>query len=466
VTALLLRDAEVDGRPGTDVRLVGGRVTEVGHSLRRAPGEEIVDVAGGAVLPGLCDAHLHLMALAAAQTSVRCGPPDVTGPGELAAALAAAAPDADGWVRGIGYAESVAGLLDASTLDRLHESRPVRLQHRSGALWTVNSRGAELLGLGGAAHPGVERTAHGAPTGRLWRADDWLRGRLPVPGPPALAGVGLSLARLGITSVTDATPDLDDGALALFGEATASGALPQRVHLLGAPLAAGELGGRLSTGPYKLVLADSALPDLDTLAARITAAHAAGRAVAVHCVTREALVLLVAALRMTGVRPGDRLEHAALVPPELLPELGGSGLRVVTQPGFLADRGDDYLADVPTGDLPDLYRCASLLDAGVPVALSSDAPYGPVDPWAVVAAAAGRRTRSGAVAGADERIPADRALEAYLAEPDDPGGRPRRIGPGLTEVVVLDRPLVDQLSAPEAAAVRLVVVDGRVIEAG
>ena len=466
MTGLLLRNGEVASRPATDVRLAHGRVTEVGRSLHPAPGEAVLDVAGGAVLPGLCDSHLHLMALAAARGSVRCGPPHVGDPGQLAAALAAASPSPDGWVRAVGYAESVAGLLDAPALDRLHGTRPVRLQHRSGAMWTVNSLGAELLGLAGADHPGVERTLDGTPTGRLWRADDWLRSRLPAPAPPDLGGVGDALAGLGITSVTDATPDLDDGALAILRAAVRSRALPQRVHLLGAPLESEELGDRVTTGPYKLVLSDSALPDLDTLVARIATVHATGRAVAVHCVTREALVLLVAALRITGARAGDRLEHAALVPPELVPELAETGLRVVTQPGFLADRGDDYLADVPPADRPDLYRCASLLGADVPVALSSDAPYGPVDPWAVIAAAAGRRTRSGAVVGAAERIPASRALAAYLAEPDDPGGPPRRVAPGLEDVVVLDRPLAQLLSAPEAAAVRLVVVGDRLIEPG
>jgi predicted amidohydrolase YtcJ len=94
----------------------------------------------------------------------------------------------------------------------------------------------------------------------------------------------------------------------------------------------------------------------------------------VHCVTREALVLLLAALDEAGPRPGDRIEHAALVPSELVPELARLGVRVVTQPGFLPHRGDDFLRDLPPQDRPDLYRCATLLRAGVPVASSSDAP--------------------------------------------------------------------------------------------
>jgi predicted amidohydrolase YtcJ len=464
MTGLLIRNAEVSGHRGIDVRLVGDRVADVGAGLVRAPGEAVLDGRGGALLPGLCDHHVHLFALAAAGTSARCGPPHVRDAAALAGALAGAAGDAHGWVRGVGYVESVAGDLDAAALDRLHDARPVRIEHRSGALWMVNGPAAARLGLATGDHPGNERSADGTPTGRLWRADGWLRSRLPPPTPPDLGPVGARLAGLGVTAVTDATPDLDDGALARFADAVGRGDLPQRVQLLGAPLGGRDPGPGLTTGPLKIVLADSGLPDLDSLVDRIRAVHAAERSVAVHCVSREALVLLVAAVRVSGVRPGDRIEHASLVPAELLPELAHSGLRVVTQPGFLADRGDDYLADVPAGDHLDLYRCHSLLDAGVPVALSSDAPYGPLDPWAVVSAAVHRRTRSGAVAGAAERVPFAAALDAYLGPPEDPGGRPRRVVRGAgADLVLLDRPLADMAAAPEADAVRTVLISGSVV---
>jgi predicted amidohydrolase YtcJ len=463
MSGLLVRDAEVDGDRRNDVRVSAGRVTDIGPGLSSLPGEEVLDAAGGALLPGLHDAHLHLHALAAADRSVACGPPAVTDRAQLADALAAAPADA-GWVRGIGYAESVAGDLDAALLDGLHGSRPVRVQHRSGALWVVNSRAAEVLDLAGAAHPGVERDARGVPTGRLWRADDWLRARLPRPALPHLATVGARLARSGITSVTDATPDLDDSAIAAIADAVARGALPQRVQLLGVPLGHPELPSGVTAGPYKIVLADSGLPTLDDLADRIRAAHDAGRSVAVHCVTREALVLLLVALRTTGGRPGDRVEHAALVPAELLGDLARTGLRVVTQPGFLAARGDDYLRDVPATDHADLYRCAGLLAAGVPLALSSDAPYGPLDPWAVMTAAVDRRTASGAVVGAAEAMTPTQALAGYLGSPEDPGGTPRRVRAGIpADLVLLDRGLSDVLARPGADAVRATLVGGRVV---
>jgi predicted amidohydrolase YtcJ len=127
---------------------------------------------------------------------------------------------------------------------------------------------------------------------------------------------------------------------------------------------------------------------------------------------------------------------------------------VVTQPGFLADRGDDFLDGLPEAEHGDLYRCGSLLRAGVPVALSSDAPYGPADPWAVMRAAVLRRAPSGRVAGAGERISAREALDAYLGAADDPGGPPRRVRAGkAADLVVLRVPLAEALQTPQPVRV-------------
>jgi predicted amidohydrolase YtcJ len=145
----------------------------------------------------------------------------------------------------------------------------------------------------------------------------------------------------------------------------------------------------------------------------------------------------------------------------MLDGLAQLGVAVVTQPGFLADRGDDYLRDTPAAEHGDLYRCRSLLRAGVPVALSSDAPYGPADPWAVMAAAVSRRTPAGRVAGAGERIGFAEALHAYLGAPSGPGGPARQVRVGApADLAVLRVPLaeVDRTPAP----VRAVVAGGEI----
>jgi hypothetical protein len=83
----------------------------------------------------------------------------------------------------------------------------------------------------------------------------------------------------------------------------------------------------------------------------------------------------------------------------------------------------------------------------VPLALSSDAPYGPLNPWSVIASAACRRTESGVVVGPAERLDPAAALAAYLAAPEDPGGAPRRIREQTpTDLILLDRPLAAVLT--------------------
>jgi predicted amidohydrolase YtcJ len=451
VSHLLLRQVEVRGRV-CDVRTGAGRVLAVAPRLLPERSDEVVDGGGGALLPGLHDHHVHLLALAAARVSVSCGPPDVRDVRQLRSALRSAPPGA--WVRGTGYVESVAGELDRWVLDRMVGERPVRVQHRSGALWIVNSAAVELLALDADGSRDVERDPTGTPTGRLWRFDAELRRRVGAEAPD-LAGVGAELRALGITGVTDATPDLDDAACRLLVDAASSGVLPAELVLLGAP------DGWPQAGPRKLLLRDHDLPGLDELTERVRAAHAVDRPVAVHVVTRASAVLTLAAIRAAGPLPGDRLEHGSVVPPEVIPLVRELGLRVVTQPRFVHERGDDYLAEVEADDLPYLYPYRSLLQAGVPVAPSSDAPYAALDPWQALVAASERRTAQGAELVPDERVDARDVLAGYLSPADDPGGPPRRVAPGAAaDLCLLHVPLEQALAHPSRDHVRLVLRSG------
>jgi predicted amidohydrolase YtcJ len=441
---VLIRRAEVQGRAPLDVRIDGGAIAEIAPEIASRPGEECVDAAGGALLPGLHDHHVHLLALAAAALSVRCGPPEVRSREELARALGAATPRA-GWIRGTAYHDSVAGSLDRHVLDALVPGARLRVQHRSGALWILSSAGVERLGLDrGADAPGVERDAAGRSTGRLFRLDGWLRERLGAQEPPELAPVGAQLASLGITGLTDATASNGPEELALFEAAAASGALPQRLHLMGRAELPSASHPRVERGAVKLVLAEAELPDFDAFARALRAAHAQGRAAAVHCVTRTELAFAVAGFDAAGARPGDRIEHAAVAPPELASQLAGLGLTVVVQPHFVSERGDRYAVEVERADLPWLHRARGLEAAGIPLAAGTDAPFGAPDPWLSMRAAVRRRTEAGRSLGPDEALTPERALALFTAPARAPGGRPRRVEPGAAaDLCLLDRPWRD-----------------------
>ncbi|MEU6352705.1 amidohydrolase family protein [Streptomyces sp. NPDC047072] len=462
---MLIRNVEVEGRGRVDVRIEGGRVTEIGERLTeygglggrggvRPPGRDgpggtgdtpahdesdgrgdtsadeasdgqggasahdELDGHGGALVPGLHDHHIHLAALAAASASVPVGPQDVHGVEELAAALRTGPPGA--WVRAVGYHESVAGELDRFVLDRIAPDRPVRVQHRTGALWVWNSAALQAAGL----------DSNG--DGRFWREDERLRGHVP-PVRLDLEGVGRRAAAAGVTGFTNADPHPAPGLAQLLS------VLPQRLVVMGVD------------PPVKMLLDDTTLPTPGELASAVAAVRP--RPVAVHCVTRVQLLVTLLALDETGSVPGDRVEHGSVIPAETIPWIRRLGLTVVTQPHFPVERKAAYATDTDPDDRPHLYRCRTLTEAGVPVAAGTDAPYGTADPWAVMRAAAERDD--------GEAIDRRRALGLFLGEPQHPAME-RRLTVGTTaDLCLLHVPLRAALDALSADTVRATLVDGR-----
>lgn len=420
---MLIRRAQLLDGTVADIRL-DERIVQVEGLLSPVAGEQVLDAAFGTVIPGLHDHHLHVYSAAAEQDSVRVGPERVHSRADLRRVLAGAGPGTDGWIRAVGYHEAAAGPLDRHLLDELAPPGPVRVQHRSGVLWVLNSAGLAAVG----------RQDH--PDGRLRSADTAWSDAVPRRD-AELGRFSHRLSGYGVTGLTDATPDLHhspDG-------------LRQRLHVL---------------APGKKILHDEDL-DLDALTGWIAARHTAGGPVAVHCVTAAQLVVTIAALRAAGTHRNDRIEHAAMVPEDCLADLADLGVTVVTQPNFVAERGDQYRTDIEVAEQDQLWRLASLLRAGVSVALSTDAPFGDADPWAAMRAAVHRRTPSGGVLNEAERIPARIALGLFLGEAENPA-RLRSIAPGqVGDVCVLSAPPERVLGELDAALVVATIVGGELV---
>ena len=454
---MLIRQAGVWRQGPADVRLAGGRIAAIG-ALPAEPGEPVIEAQGRALLPGLHDHHLHLPALAAARASVACGPPQVSCRSDLAAELAAAG--GTGWIRGTGYHESVMGLPSAHELDALEAARPLRVQHRSGRMWLLNSAGLEALLALAPPPPGLEREG-GRYTGRLFDEDRWLREALRG-SPPDLSATGRVLAAWGVTGVTDMGPANDPA----FAAWLAASGLLQRLVVAGrAELADGRQDGwRL--GPIKLHLHENAMPDWDASLALLARARAQGRGLAVHCTTEVELVWTLALLEAAGAAPGDRIEHASLADEAQVARIAALGLPVVVQPHFIRERGDQYHADIPPDRHGDLYRLQSLRRAGIALAGGSDAPFGSADPWAAMQAATDRRTLTGKVIGEDEALSPEEALALFLADPLDLG-RERLLAQGSpADLVLLDRPWT--AARADLSAVRPIAtwIEGRIVHDG
>jgi predicted amidohydrolase YtcJ len=427
---LIQRAATLNGAV-VDLRL-STAIDEIAETLDPRRGEDVLDAAGGTVLPGLHDHHVHLYSAAAAQTSVRVGPPQVHDRSTLANVLASAEPGQDGWIRAVGYHDSVAGPLDRAALDAMVPTLPLRVQHRSGVLWLLNSEGLARIGL----------TGH--PDGRLRSADSWSAAL--SRGQTELADLSARLSRYGVTGITDATPDLGASDIVRLAELHRRGELRQRVHCL---------------APGKRILHDDDL-DLEGLTEWIANRHRDGGPVAIHCVTAAQLLVTIAALREAGTHPGDRIEHAAVTPADCIADLADLAVTVITQPNFVSERGDQYLDDVPAAEHDQLWRVASLLRGDVPVALSTDMPFGEADPWAAMRAAVHRTTPSGIVLGADERVSARTALAMFFGDAEQPT-RPRAVQTGEPgDLCVLNVPPEPALAELDAGMVAATIVDGQI----
>ncbi len=404
--AMLIQNVDIEGQC-VDVQIDKGLIHRIGKNLSHSGA--VFDGKGGALIPGLHDHHIHLNATAAAMNSVRCGPPEVETQEGLIKALNNAS--GQGWLRGVGYYQSVAGEIDRQWLDRYGPDKPLRIQHRSGRLWILNSLAMAELNVSDPVN------------GRLLDSDLKIRAMSDFPD---LKPLIKRLLSCGITGVTEVTPS---NGLAEYENYTHA-VTPLRFAMMGRAVLSSEHSQHL-----KLHYHDHNLPALDALAEEVRQAHDAGRNVAAHCVTRAELMLTLAAIEMAGPIYGDRIEHAAIADDAAIEWMKKLGVIVVTQPNFIAERQAAYVKDVPQDDHKNLWRLAALSDAGLKLAAGSDAPFGDPNPWAAMAAAVRRPVGFEA-----ESISPEMALALYTKPANDAGAKPRKIDVGsIADFCVLDR---------------------------
>ena len=464
----------------------------------RGAGTTTVNGQGAAVLPGFIDAHLHLRAYVGTRLGIDCSPRAVRSLSELRALLQRCAQDRPPgqWLVGHGYDEFALVEHRHPTrwdLDVVTPQHPVRLAHRSRHAWALNS--AALAQLGIAPHfvppPGgvVERDPHtGEPTGLLIDMEGYLRARFPRVAVPAEFREGLrqasqDLLAAGITTIQDTSVTNDLAAYDAFRAWIAAGDIQVRTSiLLGMPslpeaIAAGLKAGagsasfRVSGVKIRLDEGSGVLsPPQDVLNEQVWNAHRQGFPVAIHALEPPAIVSAMHALRLAQQRRAcaairHRIEHCALCPAACIAELAQLHLAVVTQPAFLWHHGPRYLAEIAPDQHPWLYRVKSLLERGVPVAGSSDAPVVPPHPLAGVSAAATRQTSDGRMIGPDERVSVEQALWLFTQGAAWVCGLESELGsitPGkLADLVMLDAdPTQVPLDEIRQIPVRMTIVGG------
>jgi predicted amidohydrolase YtcJ len=402
------------------------------------------------------------------------------------------------WLVGYGYDEF--GLSERRhptrwDLDPVTPHHPLRLAHRSRHAWVMNSLGLAQLGITRdfAAPAGgvVERhPVSGEPTGLLIDMDAYLREHLPPRATREMFRSGLrqssqALLSAGVTTLQDASVSNDLAAYEAFGTWIAVGDVRLRVTLLmgasalpdliAAGLTPGEGSPLLRVQGIKIRLDEASgtlYPPQEIVNAQVWSAHCQGFPVAIHAVDLPALVSAMHAIRLAQARLPrtdlrHRIEHGALCPDVCLDELADLRVAVVTQPAFLWHHGQRYLAEIDPDQQPWLYRIKSLLDRGVPVAGSSDAPVVPPLPLTGVSVAVARQTPEGHIIGPEERVSVTEALWMYTQGAAWACGLESEVGsitPGKrADLVVLGAdptrvPVADIADIP----VRMTMVDGAV----
>lgn len=456
---LTLKNVEIGGIPNQDVLIENGKIIEIGVNLK---GARQFDGRGGTLIPGLIDHHIHLLALAAQKKSLQLE--SLKTIEQVSQVIRRYADEIDGrsWIRAVGYHESIGGELDRNVLDEIAPHNPVRVQHQTGSLWILNTSALQIV-LDSEIPPCVERDGNGIPTGRIWRGDDWLKTKVNQE-PPSLHKTSQQLSSYGITGVTDASVTNGASSAEIFQSAIQSGALKQRLTVMSGGKLSANRQSTFSVGPVKILLDEACLPDFEELGKKIRQARNWNRRVAIHCVTEIELVFALAAFEKFGSRKGDRIEHGGIATSNQIGTISKLGLTVVTQPSFVYERGERYLKEIPDNDLPNLYRCKSLIDQKVPVACSSDAPYTDVDPWRSMLTATERKTQRHKNIGVEEKISPSQALSLYMGTSEDPGGAPRKIVPGVeADLCLMKVPMQEVLSHLTQELVAATFVSGQLV---
>jgi predicted amidohydrolase YtcJ len=424
-------------------------------------------------LPGITDAHLHLVsaALAATQLDLTTSPglESVLRQVRAAHEERLAAGDRSGWLLGRGWSrDQLGGWPAAGALESAAPGRPVVLDAHDGhGVWAS----AAALQAGGVSAASEEpkggvilRDRSGQPSGVLLEAAAPLVGdAVPLPDDEdvaaALAAYGRRLAAVGIVGCHDPGESWAEPLrwVRLLARMTADGSFPMRTfvsvrrHELDAAIGEGlRSGAPLSDRPdgarfgWLKLFADGTLgsrtaamldPYLDAstedeaatgaagilvvppeeLSADAAAAAGEGIATQIHAIGDRAARVALDALEPVGhvdnagLRP--RLEHVQAIAPDDIRRMAAGGIVASVQPIHL--RTDAPLARRAWADrLERAYPWRSVARAGVTLAFGSDAPIEAADPWAGIGLAV---TRSDGSWGTDRPFGPDQGLDLPAA---------------------------------------------------
>lgn len=456
-----ITEVRIVGAPNAeavDVSLEGGAITAMTPAGEQPPAGEVLAGDGAYLSPGLWDAHVHFGQWAATFTRLDLsGASDARACARLLAEEAGSnPPPRGGAVIGMSYRGALWDPAPTtSLLDEVTGEVPViAISADYHSSW-LNSAAQRLFDLPWREEP-VQETEWFDLLPRI----DALPAADPDAGLRAALADAASRGVVGITDV-DFAPNFDT-----WPERVARGlnALHVRAGFYAGDLetviargfATGDeltAGGQVRLGPLKII-SDGSLntktaycfdpypggshgvlsvprDELERLARR---AHEHGIALAIHAIGDHANAIALDVFAATGAT--GSIEHAQLIRRSDIHRMAELGITASIQPAHLLD-DREVAHELWPGKTP--YQFTTLSKAGVTLALGSDAPVAPLDPWLAIAAAVGRGEPAWQPA---ERMSPASALFSSVAG----AGRPRVGSPADLALLAAD-PLAPGITA-------------------
>ncbi|MDP9423146.1 MAG: amidohydrolase family protein [Pseudomonadota bacterium] len=443
-------------------RFTGILIGEDGKVKRLLRGEmlklrdtNVVDAKGQTVIPGLIDAHGHVIALGFNALQL-----DLTGTRSLAElqqrlkAYAEANPQAR-WILGRGWNQELwpdKRFPTAADIDAVVSDRPVWLGRVDGHAAIANTAAMQAAGFSlNTQAPSGGRIENGL---FVDAAMSLIESKIPAPTPAeqdaALAKAQEQMLATGLTAAADMGTSPDDWAA--MNRAGAAGRLNARIlsYAGGIPSMRAINGGRpsdwlygdrLHLGGVKLY-ADGALgsrgaflkapyhdkPDTRGLSLisdaellnQATASASNGHQLAIHAIGDAANAQVISTFeKLSQSHPGDRrwrIEHVQIIDPADIPRLKPVGIIASMQP--VHQTSDRVMAEARLNPprLKGAYAWQTIASSGVPLAFGSDFPVESLNPFPGLAAAVSRQDLNGQPPGGwlpQERVSFEQALAGF-----------------------------------------------------
>ena len=473
-----------------------------------------LDAKGRTMVPGLIDAHGHVMALGFGALTLDLSETKSLDEAKAKIAAYAAANPNRPWILGRGWNQEVWNLgrfPTAADIDAVVADKPVWLERVDGHAGWANSAAIKAAGVTAktVSPPGgrMEKTGT-APAGVFVDAATGLiQKAVPLPNARdrdlALAKAQAILGGFGITAIADMGTSLDDwmtyrragdadrltvriisyaGGIEPMQMIAGPGPTPwlygDRLRMVGVKLyddgALGSRGAWLKQ-PYADAPGQSGLGFLDDAKLRNLMSRAAmdDFQIAIHAIGDRANAQVLTAIEeLAESYKGDRrwrIEHAQIVDPADIPRFGKNGIVASMQP--VHETSDRLMAEARLGPsrLGGAYAWESIRKTGAHLAFGSDVPVESPNPFPGMAAAITREGPDGQPFGGwmpAERVSREVAFAGYTSEAAYAGFAEDRIGrllPGMrADFVLLDAdPLLAAPADLRAMTVRETWVGGK-----